>query len=105
MAANLSSLAETILSTSSPDDFGRQFRDRGNAFLTRLTILCLRSFTDGNVSLERVVRNRLEAVSGDVGEGPFREWILSAAVGHLRNYVAGRVVFFYKNISDVMAES
>ena len=89
MAANLSTLAETILSNSSPDDFGRQFRDRGNAFLTRLTILCLRCFVDGNVSLERVVRNRLEAVSGDVGEGQFREWILSAAVGHLRNYVAG----------------
>ena len=89
MAANLSSLAETILNTSNADDFGRQFRDRGHAFLSRLTILCLRCFVDGNVSLERVARNRLEAISGDVGDGQFREWILSAALGHLRNYVAG----------------
>ena len=89
MAANLSSLAEIVLRASTPEAFGSQFRDRGNAFLSRLITLCLRCFVDGNVSLERVVRNRLEAISsGEVGS-TVREWILSAAVGHLRNYVAG----------------
>lgn len=88
MAANLSSFAETILRASTPEAFGAQFRERGNAFLTRLTILCLRCFVDGNASLERVLRGRLEAISGDVGS-VVREWILSASVGHLRNFVAG----------------
>jgi len=88
LAANLSTLAETILTVASPAEFNTQFRQRGHQFLARLTQLCLRSFVDGNVSLERVVRNRLEFVSGDVGAA-VREWIFSAAIGHLRNYVAG----------------
>ena len=87
LAANLSTLAETVLRAENSAAFGTQFRTRGNAFLTRLVALCLRCSTDGNASLERVVRNRLEAISGDVGN-TVREWILSAAVGHLRNYVA-----------------
>ena len=97
MAANLSTFAEITLNTSNPEDFGRQFRDRGNAFLSRLTILCLRCFVDGNPSLERVARNRLEAISGDVGDDQFREWILSAALGHLRNYVAGTSITAVQN--------
>ncbi len=87
MAANLSGLAEMTLRESSPAEFGSQLRERGNAFLSRLTILCLRCFVDGNASLERVFRNRVAAISGDVGP-VFQEWILSTAVGHLRNYVA-----------------
>lgn len=88
MAANLSSLAETILRAPTHQDFSVRFREQGNAFLSRLIILCLRCLTDGNVSLERIVRNRVEAISGDVGPD-FRRWIMSTAIGHLRNYVAG----------------
>jgi hypothetical protein len=86
-AANLTYLADTILRATSVEEFGPLFRQRGNTFLARLTALCLRCFTDGNTSLERVVQNRLEAISGDVGAN-VRDWTLSAAMGHLRNYVA-----------------
>ena len=87
LAANLSGLAETVLRSSTAEEFGIQFRERGTAFMSRLTLLCLRCFVDGNVSLERVARNRLEAISGDAAVF-VRDWILSASVGHLRNYVA-----------------
>ena len=87
LATNLSTLAETVLRAETPTAFGTQFRECGNAFLSRLVALCLRCSTDGNASLERVVRNRLQAMSGDVGD-TLREWILNAAIGHLRNYIA-----------------
>ena len=57
------------------------------SFLARLTTLCLRCFTDGHASLERVIRNRIEAISGDYG-ATLRDFVLSAAVAHFRNYLA-----------------
>ncbi len=42
---------------------------------------------DGMASLERLLENRLSFISEDVGPS-IRQWMLSAAIGHLRNYVA-----------------
>ena len=86
LTANLSSLAEAILKTPS-GNFGPLFRQRSVSFLARLTTLCLRCFTDGHASLERVIRNRIEAISGDYG-ATLRDFVLSAAVAHFRNYLA-----------------
>ena len=47
-----------------------------------------RCFTDGQSSIERVVQNRLSNISDDVGS-TVSQWTMSAAIGHLRNYVAG----------------
>ena len=86
LTANMSSLAEIILRTNT--DFGNTFRQRSVSFLARFTALCLRCFTDGHASLERVIRNRIEAISGDYG-ATLRDFVLSAAVAHFRNYLAG----------------
>ena len=47
-----------------------------------------RCFSDGQSSIERVVQNRLSNISEDVGS-TVSQWTMSAAIGHLRNYVAG----------------
>ena len=52
-----------------------------------LTFFC-RCFTDGQTSLERVVQSRLSSMSDEVGSN-VSQWTMSAATGHLRNYVAG----------------
>ena len=87
LTANLSSLAETILRTPTESNFGPLFRQRSVSFLARLTTLCMRCFTDGHASLERVIRNRIEAMSGDYGP-TLRDFVLSSAVAHFRNYLA-----------------
>ncbi len=53
----------------------------------QFTALCQHCFTDGMASLERLLENRLSFISEDVGP-TIRQWTLSTAVGHLRNYVA-----------------
>ena len=55
------------------------------------TALCLHCFTDREVSLERVVENRLGALTEDVGP-MIREWTLGSAISHLRSFVAGQMV-------------
>jgi len=59
-----------------------------HTFLADLTNLSVRCFSDGQVSLERLVRNQLSNVTDDVGSGAISRWTVSTAVGHLRNYVA-----------------
>ena len=53
-------------------------------------MLRYRCFSDGQASIERVVQNRLSNISDDVGS-TVSQWTMSAAIGHLRNYVAGVV--------------
>jgi len=50
------------------------------------TALSLHCFSDGQVSLERVVENRLDLLTQDVGP-MIRTWTMSAVVGHLRGYL------------------
>lgn len=52
------------------------------------TALCLHCFTDGQASLERVVENRLNSLTEDVGP-IIRQWTLGSAISHLRTFVAG----------------
>merc|ERR1719209_316929 len=52
------------------------------------TALCNHCFTDGQASLERVVENRLNSLTEDVGP-MIRQWTLGSAIQHLRTFVAG----------------
>jgi len=52
------------------------------------TSLCNHCFTDGQASLERVVENRLNSLTEDVGP-MIRQWTLGSAIQHLRTFVAG----------------
>jgi len=46
--------------------FPERFQELIRRFLSDLTQLCLFCCNDGPASLERIVQNRLEAISGDV---------------------------------------
>ena len=60
--------------------------------------LCLHCFTDREVSLERVVENRLGALTEDVGP-VIREWTLGSAISHLRSFVAGQpLIAFHQKV-------
>eukprot|EP00090_Calanus_glacialis_P032741 TRINITY_DN5424_c0_g1_i3.p1 TRINITY_DN5424_c0_g1~~TRINITY_DN5424_c0_g1_i3.p1 ORF type:complete len:859 (-),score=395.18 TRINITY_DN5424_c0_g1_i3:244-2511(-) len=52
------------------------------------TALSLHCFTDRMVSLERVVQDRLTALTEDVGP-MIRQWTLGSAITHLRSFVSG----------------
>eukprot|EP00092_Neocalanus_flemingeri_P028334 GFUD01030771.1.p1 GENE.GFUD01030771.1~~GFUD01030771.1.p1 ORF type:complete len:889 (+),score=361.49 GFUD01030771.1:209-2668(+) len=55
------------------------------------TALSLHCFTDQMVSLERVVQDRLAALTVDVGP-MIRQWTLGSAITHLRTFVSGVTV-------------
>lgn len=55
------------------------------AILEELAALCLHCFTDSTVSLERVLEDRLGALTEDVGPG-IRDWTVSSALSHLRSF-------------------
>ena len=69
-------------------EFGNEFYHKGLKFLSDLTRMCLMSFSDGQLSIERVVQNRMANISEDVGPS-VSQWTMSSAIGHLRNYVGG----------------
>lgn len=52
------------------------------------TALSLHCFSDGQESLERLVQNRLEAMTNDVGP-LVRQWTMGSAITHLRGFVSG----------------
>ena len=52
-----------------------------------LVATCLHCFSDERISLERLFQNRLELLSGDALPS-IRQWTMSSAMGHLRNYFA-----------------
>ena len=52
-----------------------------------LVATCLHCFSDERISLERLFQNRLELLSGDALPS-IRQWTMSSALGHLRNYFA-----------------
>jgi len=55
------------------------------------TALSLHCFTDRMVSLERVVQDRLAALTEDVGP-MISQWTLGSAITHLRSFVSGMEV-------------
>jgi len=55
------------------------------------TSLSLHCFTDQLTSLERVVQDRLTALTDDVGP-MIRQWTLGSAITHLRSFVSGVTV-------------
>lgn len=75
--------------TSDERTFAREFYDVCQSFLADMTNLSVRCFSDGQTSLELLVRNQLSNVTDDVGSGSIGSWTVSTALGHLRNYVAG----------------
>lgn len=52
------------------------------------TALSMHCFTDGLASLERLVENRLGAMTSDVGP-MIQQWSTGSALAHLRSFVAG----------------
>ena len=52
-----------------------------------LVATCLHCFSDERTSLERLFQNRLDLLSGDAMPS-IRQWTMSSAMGHLRNYFA-----------------
>ena len=54
---------------------------------SELVATCLHCFSDERISLERLFQNRLELLSGDALPS-IRQWTMSSAMGHLRNYFA-----------------
>jgi len=52
------------------------------------TALSLHCFSDGQDSLERLLQNRLEAMTNDVGP-LVRQWTMGSAITHLRGFVSG----------------
>jgi len=74
---------------SNRQEFARSFYEVCQVFLTDLTNLSVRCFSDGQASLERLARGQLSAVNGGVGSSSIRTWTMSTAIGHLRTYLAG----------------
>ena len=62
-------------------------RELGSQF----TALSLHCFTDGRASLERVVTDRLNAMTEEVG-GMIRQWTLNSALSQLRVFLAALAV-------------
>jgi len=71
--------------------FARDIAPLVRRIMAEATALSLHCFSDGQVSLERVVQNRLDVLTQDVGP-MIRQWTMSAAIGHLRSYVSGVAV-------------
>jgi len=70
------------------DTFVARLGETLKRLVAEVTALCLHCFTDTTVSLERVVENRLGALTEDVGQ-MIREWTLGSAISHLRTFVSG----------------
>jgi len=79
----------TYIWSSSRETFASGFYQVCQVFLADLTNLSVRSFSDGQASLERLARGQLSAINGGVGSTSIRAWTMSSAIGHLRNYLAG----------------
>jgi hypothetical protein len=70
------------------ETFVTRLGDTLRRVVAEATALCLHCFTDSTVSLERVVEDRLGALTEDVGP-MIRQWTLGSAIQHLRSFVAG----------------
>merc|ERR1712059_141813 len=70
------------------DTFVARLGETLRRLVAEVTALCLYCFIDTTVSLERVVENRLGALTEDVGQ-MIREWTVGSAISHLRSFVAG----------------
>ena len=77
------------ISTSTQEAFSRGFFDVCQLFLADLVNLSVRCFSDGQTSLEQLLRSQLSTISEDVGPNSIGSWTMSAAIGHFRNYMAG----------------
>merc|ERR1719347_558369 len=69
-------------------DFSSRLGPELKSLLGEAAALCLHCFTDQSVSLDRVVENRLSALTEDVGPG-IRDWTVSSALYHLRAFTGG----------------
>merc|ERR1712088_434754 len=70
------------------DAFTSRLGETLRRLVAEATALCVHCFTDGQASLERVVENRLNSLTEDVGP-LIRQWTLGSAISHLRTFVAG----------------
>jgi len=70
------------------DTFTGRLGETLRRLVAEATALCNHCFTDGQASLERVVENRLNSLTEDVGP-MIRQWTLGSAIQHLRTFVAG----------------
>jgi len=73
---------------SDRETFVSRLGDTLRRAVAEVTALCLHCFTDGTQSLERVVEDRLGALTEDVGP-MIRQWTLGSAISHLRTFVSG----------------
>lgn len=82
--------AELVLLCLQPDtqQFTARASEEVRSLAGELVALSLHCFTDGQASLERVVRDRLSVLTEDVGE-LIRNWTVNSALGHLRSFLAG----------------
>jgi len=81
---------ELIMMTLEADrsTFASRMPNMVNEIATDFTALSLHCFSDRNTSLERVLQERVTAMTEDVG-GMIRQWTLSSALAQLRTFVAG----------------
>merc|ERR1719348_2970702 len=81
---------ELIMMTMESDrsTFASRMPNMVNEIATDFTTLSLHCFSDRNTSLERVLQERVTAMTEDVG-GMIRQWTLSSALAQMRTFVAG----------------
>jgi len=73
---------------SNSEEFTSRISPLVKRIATEATALSLHCFTDRMTSLERVVQDRLTALTEDVGP-MIRQWTLGTAITHLRGFVQG----------------
>jgi hypothetical protein len=77
-----------FLFDATPVAFERDAMNVIKSVFSEFVALCRNCFSDDQASLERLLQNRLEIMSGDVSP-IVRQWTHSTAVAHLRSYIAG----------------
>jgi len=82
-------------------EFSVQFSGLASQLAAELTSLSLHCFNDGLTSLERVVMDRLNVLTEDVG-GMVRTWTVNSALSHLRSFVDSPAV---RNVSQDLVQT
>lgn len=77
-----------LVQDTPPDTFQDRLGPEVRQIAAEGTALSLSSFTDGQASLERLVENRLAAMTTDVGP-VVQQWTTGSAISYLRTFVAG----------------
>jgi hypothetical protein len=81
---NLVALIKCVLNTPNAE-FSPTVLQLARRILAEFVATCRHCFSDDHVSIERLIQNRLDLLSGDVSPA-VRQWTMTSAMGHMRSY-------------------